>query len=52
MLKTTVLGLLLAILYVGSGSLLLPMALHAYLDIQSGSIGAWLKSGKAGAAPA
>lgn len=51
MVKATILGAVLAVLYVGSGSLFLPMALHAFLDIQGGAVGLWLKSRKAGETP-
>jgi membrane protease YdiL (CAAX protease family) len=46
MMKTTLLGLVMALLYLGSGTLLLPMVLHACLDIQGGTIGFQLKSAR------
>ncbi|HEY1772978.1 MAG TPA: CPBP family intramembrane glutamic endopeptidase [Gammaproteobacteria bacterium] len=49
--KTGVIGLLMAILYVESGTILLPMILHAFLDINNGFLSYSLKSDLAAELP-
>jgi hypothetical protein len=44
-LKTGAIGLIMAMLYIGSGTILLPMLLHAFMDINSGFVSYSLKSG-------
>ncbi|HEY4128047.1 MAG TPA: CPBP family intramembrane glutamic endopeptidase [Gammaproteobacteria bacterium] len=43
-LKTGAIGLVMATLYIGSGTILLPMLLHAFMDISSGFVSYSLKS--------
>lgn len=43
--KTGGVGLVMAILYVGSGTILLPMILHAFVDVHNGFLAYSLKSG-------
>jgi membrane protease YdiL (CAAX protease family) len=49
-LKTGAIGLVMAMLYIGSGTILLPMLLHAFIDINSGFVSYSLKS-ELGASP-
>jgi membrane protease YdiL (CAAX protease family) len=37
--KTTIAGVLLGLVYIGTGSLVWPMILHALIDVQGGSVG-------------
>jgi uncharacterized protein len=39
MVKTTIVGLVLGAIYIGTGSLVWPMLLHALIDVQGGTIG-------------
>lgn len=52
MIKTGATGLVMGVLYVGTGSLLFPMILHAAVDLQGGAMARHVLGSRPSAEPA